>query len=653
MRPLVILLVVLAAIGALLFAVLNLGHGPAPAPVDAPIKTEQPVKPPPTEPLTAKDPTARTAPTPVPNTVANGGPSDMQFDNRITGLVKNTLGAVVVGAEVTLSTYGTEDMFFINDPRPDPAKEPKARTDSDGRYTFLGIEPRAKYALIVTHPQYAMKKELSMPIGESGVIEQAPIILAAGATLSGYVKDEAGNLIPDATLNLDGEEWLGFVDPAPDRLTTHTNNEGWFSFVNIAPGRRSVGIAAPGYGKIQVGGMAFQKEEQYSRDFTLKIAAMICGRVVTEGDKGVPNATVIAIAVSNTQQTGRDQVLTNDKGEFCFEKLVPGDYNLIASAKGWRSLPGRNNRVSSNTSNLIIEMMKEGSVCGTVIDGASGQPVGNFTVRMRFSYGEQQATAPVSEEVLPVVNAKGEFCIEGVAPSDYVVEASAPGYSPSFSSTFTVLLGKSVKDIVVKLNRGGSITGRILDNEGKPIARARVVTHDNTWTDDLFTQAIGISMPTNATTVEARTDDAGRFTCTGLTPETYQIVITANGFAGTSRNNLRVGDAGVAQAGDIKLGRGGMLKGTLFDEAGAPISGGTITLKSTDGVMPQEQTTKSGADGKFVFSNRHPGRYLLSGMRAAGGQMNPFEQLAQSSASQVNVVVGEGEVTTQDLRLQP
>lgn len=659
MKPLLVLVLVLAAIAGLLFTVMNVGGKKSPSPIDTTVVT-QPNTPEKTKDPTVLDPvkgTGRTSEVPkgavndpnLPTTTA------IVYDNKLTGVVKNDRNEPIAGAEVHLTVYLADDLPFIDVPVPDMANEPRVRTDSDGRYAFVGIEPRAKYGIIASHPEYASKRESSMPVGESGVIEQAPIILSKGGQLTGYVYDEARNVIPDATLFLDGENYISINNQVPpDRITTKTNKEGWFSFVNISPGQRTVGVSAPGYGKIQVGGFTFSKDEQYTRDFTLKLAEMICGRVVGAGNEPVVEANVIAVGVSHTQQSGMVTTKSNAQGEFCFENLVPGEYNVIANAKGWRMVPGRNTtRLKSNTSNVVIEMMREATISGVVLDAATGAPVVSCSVRLRHYNGDGVPTSATSADYQTVNHPKGEFTLETPGPSDYVVEATAAGYAPSFSAPATVEPGKSVNNLIVRLGRGGTIQGRVVDPEGKPIARARVMTQDNTWTDDEFTRAIGIQFPTNATTVDVRTDDAGRFTCTGLKPETYQLVITAAGHTTFNKQNFQVSEGVVTQAGDLQMARGGTVRGTLFDASGKPVANGTVRLRAIDNtVYVPTMSTRTGGDGKFVINNCPPGRFTLSGMRSGGSEGNPFAELLDANSSQVNVIVAEGDVSTQDLRLQ-
>lgn len=651
MKPLLVLLLVLGAVGALLFAVMNLGKNETQEPLLPPVNTGN-AEPGPAVP-TKLDPskgTDRAVAKAQPSNASNGAAAGLAYSNRITGIVKNTLEQPVSGAEVTLSSVVQETFFFPEDiAKVDTSKEQKVRTDSEGRFVFLGAEPR-KYTLIVKHPDYATRRDTTADVRETGTYEHPPIYLAVGASLSGYVKDEGGNLVPDALLTLDPSMFDNMGIVPDDRLTSRTDASGWYSFVNVPPGERTVTITAGGYGKLTVPRITFVKEEQISRDFTVRVAELICGVVIDDAGQGIAKATVIAIGVSNTQGTTRDQVVTNDKGEFCFENLTKGDYNVIATAKGYRSQP-RNTRISTGTSNHQILLMRDAKVCGMVIDAASGKPMPSFKVRMRIWTGEGSPTSPLNDgEYTEVNSGNGEFCIEGVPPSDFVVEAVAPGYAPTYSNHFTVNQSQPVNGVMIKLGRGGTISGRVVDAEGKPIARARVVTQDNNWIDDEFQKVLGNQFPTNTTTVDVRTDEAGRFLCTNLNPDVYQIVVTAEGYMQTVRTGLRVTENGNVQIGDVQMGHGGTVRGTLYDASGKPISGGTIQLQSKE--TPTVLTTRTGADGKFTIQNCVPGRYTLSGMRNVGAEVNPFDQLTQAGDSAVDVIVAEGDSTNQDIRLR-
>jgi protocatechuate 3,4-dioxygenase beta subunit len=651
MRPIHVLLLAVLAIGVLFFALSDSNPSKPDTVAPAIGVEESPTKP--TQPAvdlaTTESTSARTSTAGSGTEEDSGGP--VQYDNKLTGSVKNSGGQPIAGAEVLLTTLGASEIFFVNDPMPDLSKEPRSRTDAEGRFSFPGIVPRERYTLIVTHPQYARKEVPTVPVFDQGVFEEPPIVLLPGARLSGYVKDEGGNFVDDAVLWLEGVQYQGLGVAAPDRMEVKANKEGWYEFINVPRGQRTLTVAAPGYGQITIPGLNFDKEEMLQRDIVLKIGEQICGKVVGAGGVGIAGATVIAVGVSATQQSARGQAVTKDNGDFCVEGLMPGSYNIVASAKGWRALPGGRNRVESNSSGVVLEMFKEAAVRGRVLDAETGTPVTGAKVRLRFWYGPDSPTQPVSEEW--AVTQGAEFVIESAPPSDgFVVEAQAQGYAPTNSPNFTVQAGKDVDGIVVRLQRGGSITGRIVDADGKPVARARVTSHESDWTDDVFTQALGFTYPTNATTAEARTNDQGVFTLKNLAAESYMIDVQAAGYTRTMKRELRVTEGQATQVGDVRLARGGGVQGTVFDAAGKPLSAAAVSLRPADHDLPSSYSTKSASDGKFTFTAVAPGRYTLSAVRpVAGGEANPFSLLGDERNSQIEVIISEGGVVTQDLNL--
>ena len=653
MRPLLVLVLVLGAVAALIFGLVNLRTDAPPETVDAPVGAPADPKPTATPALVGDGgggaDTRQTSPASASadDRRATGDAKAYVYDNALTGVVRNPAGAPLRDVEVTLTKVGGSELFFANDPV-DRSADVTVRTDAEGRFQFRRIEPRHSYQLIAVHPDFTRKEVSSVPVGQQGTFEEPPITMSEGATLKGYVRDAQQNPIQDAELALEGLMYQASPYAAPDRMTVKTNNDGYYAFTNVPKGQRTLTVVAPGHGRLTINGLAFDAEETVTRDVVLQIGEMIRGRVVGPGNVGLPGARVMALGFSNTQQTARSETTTDERGEFLFEDLSPGDYNVVGNLKGYRA--ERALRVRTNGDAVVIEMFKEASVCGQVIDAATGQPVPSFTIRMRFHYGDNVATSP-SELSQSFNSPNGEFCIEGVPTSEYVAEASAPGFAPSFSPHFSVPQGKNVTGITIRLAAGGSISGRVVDAEGKPVARARVTTHDKEWTDDEFTRSLGPSFPTNATSAEVRTADDGTFTIRNLTPETYQVQIQAGGYTSFARHDVAVSDGVETKMNDIRLSRGGTLRGTLFDPSGKGLVGGQIHVRPTDGSTPNFYQTKSGADGRYAVTNIAPGRYVVTASRAAGAEVNPFEQLTDLKNSERQVVITEGSETVQDLSL--
>jgi hypothetical protein len=344
--------------------------------------------------------------------------------------------------------------------------------------------------------------------------------------------------------------------------------------------------------------------------------------------------------------------VTDTDGMFTIESLTPGEYNLLVGARGYRAGTPMN-RVKTGTDNAILEVFKEADVCGTVVDGSSGAPVTSFTCRMRTHNGPGVATS-VTEFVQTFNDPRGQFCLNGIPTGAYVIEASAPGYAPTFSPPINVTRGQAPAGNVVRLSRGGTITGRVVDAAGRAVGRARLTTHDREWSDDAFSQMLGDSFPSNVTQVDVRCGEDGRFKIQGLTPEIYQLNIRAPGYTRWIKSDIVVSDGEATNLGDVVVSSGGTVRGTVFDAAGRPLVGGSIYLVPDDGrVSIPGYSTKSGTDGKFLIGNVQAGHYLISATRGEVPDGSPFDRFQDVKNSQRPLSVTEGSTSVVELTIGP
>jgi len=182
--------------------------------------------------------------------------------------------------------------------------------------------------------------------------------------------------------------------------------------------------------------------------------------------------------------------------------------------------------------------------------------------------------------------------------------------------------------------------------------RARITTHDDDWTDDEFTASLGINLPSATTPVDVRTDAEGRFQLPNLASATYQIIFEAPGFTNLVKHGVSVTQGADQSLGDVRMSRGGSLRGTLRDPSGGTLAGGRVSLRpAQNGGAMAVYDTKSGADGTFSFSNVQPGTYILSGSRAGGGDANPLEMFKDARNSQKQVTIADNESKVLDLSL--
>ena len=208
---------------------------------------------------------------------------------------------------------------------------------------------------------------------------------------------------------------------------------------------------------------------------------------------------------------------------------------------------------------------------GRVIDSVSGEPVRKANVTLMLNSGGMArvmaglATQPVPRAVIRaarpaettlVTDANGNFRAT-VTPGTYQARAERNGYVnlPSALNSITVSAGETAKAVTIKLNKHGVITGRVLDEDGEPVARINV--QQLKWMQANGRRTL---IPQGSTS----TNDLGEFRIFGISPGRYLVSAQANvgggGSVGRSRQTYAtiffpgVADPSAAQAVEITPG---------------------------------------------------------------------------------------------------
>lgn len=236
-----------------------------------------------------------------------------------------------------------------------------------------------------------------------------------------------------------------------------------------------------------------------------------------------------------------------------------------------------------------------------------------------------------------VTDEEGIFRFNDVPTGRYEVSPFAPALvisSESKSSgdeqTITVSEGKTTEGVNFALSRGGVITGRVTDAEGRPVIRETISLNG---ADD--NESARAWQPKNSDML--MTDDRGIYRIYGLPPGRY--IVSAGGNARGvfraltgGRNTTHTYHPGVidrakakvvevtagGEAGsiDIKLSpaaKGPYASGRVIDEAGNPVPNVMVTAMPGSGegagMLYSGGFTASSAKGEFRFDNLHPGKY--------------------------------------------
>ena len=241
--------------------------------------------------------------------------------------------------------------------------------------------------------------------------------------------------------------------------------------------------------------------------------------------------------------------------------------------------------------NSALTPIPPGSILATVVYSTGG-PVPGAVV----SY-----TAPGGTAQTVTTNANGTVTIAAVPPATYSVSATGPNNANGKPTTDTapaqsVVVTSGAQTPVtftvtaIPPSFSGTVTGSTNGVAAVPLANAVVTV---TGTD-----ATGAAI----TPVSVKPGTDGTYTTPPLSPGTYTLTVSPPGFMALSQGPFTV------QFGDVLTGINfaltsvlpGSITGTVKDSFGNPVSGASVTFKSSDGTFTTDAVL-SNPDGSFLI----------------------------------------------------
>ncbi|MBM4047904.1 MAG: carboxypeptidase regulatory-like domain-containing protein, partial [Planctomycetes bacterium] len=344
----------------------------------------------------------------------------------------------------------------------------------------------------------------------------------------------------------------------------------------------------------------------------LKRGAKVSGRVV-DADTDAPIADVALYATDPVRRFSQALAETDAEGRYGFYGW-PGSLELhVSKAPGnYIVPPAMVKKIEAvEAAELVVPdfRLKKGvALHGVVVDEA-GRPVAGAEVTVARVTGHSY-TAHSG----PPTDAEGRFRLQPMDPATRLTLAGRR--ESAFTEPITVTAGEQKESLklVLKTGTGAKVTGRVVDEQGKPIARAQVSARPH-WESGRF-------MPGGHDS--AVTGEEGRFE-TILWPSVgYNLNASAAKHKSADTGRWQTEPGKVRDVGDIVLYRlAGVLAGRVVDSKGLPVQGAKV-WNSGDAEKRLEATTD--AEGRFrlegfeagfayVFAEKEGSR--LSGQRSA------------------------------------
>jgi protocatechuate 3,4-dioxygenase beta subunit len=475
-----------------------------------------------------------------------------------------------------------------------------ATTDAAGEFRFEGVPRGAALAVAERAAPSAARGEARIEVpAEEGAEVQQDIALAEPGVVRGRIVASDGSPVQGALVTIaasgggapgGAREGPGaFGLPGPGTRSVRTAGDGTFEATGIPPGD-SLEARASKEGLLAGVSAPFVLPPGASAEgIEVRLAAggAAAGRVTEVDGPPVPGATVTAVpsGEGNAGATAGWTRVTDAAGEFRIAGLPDGTFTLHVEAAGFRPATLAGLASVEGTETPADAVLSRGlSVAGRVVDRA-GRPVG----RARVSASAAGAAKGAGGLGSTTSDSGGAFLLEGLPPGPCRLRAEAASFAPA--TVDGVAAGAT--DVVLTMEEGLEIRGRVVDREGRGVRGA--------WVN---AKPEGGGPPA----ASAPSGPDGAFAVTGLLAGPYALEVhggplhvprTVPGVA-AGRTDVEV----VLEASNVVSGR-------VLDAEGNPYPGRYMLRVhgENDAVVPATMTRW--AKGRFRFTGLPPGEYVL------------------------------------------
>jgi len=196
----------------------------------------------------------------------------------------------------------------------------------------------------------------------------------------------------------------------------------------------------------------------------------------------------------------------------CALKLCLFAFCCLAPAQGQDQPPA----ISPPPVAAPVDEESPGSIQGTVLSGATGQPLRRAQVLLRPADSKGTARFQTTDE-------SGGFSFPNVAPGRYAITVQRDGYLPlsagrigeyKMPPIFSVNSGETISSFVYRMTPAGVVSGKVKFDDAEPAANVAI---------QVYRAYFERGRHGYATAASTRTDDRGEYRLHGLEPGSYYV----------------------------------------------------------------------------------------------------------------------------------
>ena len=382
-------------------------------------------------------------------------------------------------------------------------REWEARTQTfntaDGRFSMNGKQ--GSMSCEVTAKGYSQTEAIEVSVGPNS--PEVTITLGKAAVLAGTIKDQAGGPLAGASVYLGGNEqgrgrWNGGWN-AGTRVVS--DSMGRYRFDSLHPKTQSVTAS---FGESTSTQTVDCKEGENTLDFALDSGSRLIFKLTGPTGQAV-DAEEVWFQGKGGNWSTPTRLPAKEPGRAEFAGIKAGEYTATITASGWPAL--RKTLTVTDGENKFEFQFADGATLTGTVSGAGGVTLKNLNVRLRKD--DEDAYGGWGTGRYAQVNADGKYKLGPAEPGQWKLEVySGNDWKLVHSTVVTLAVGENSQSLVVEA--GGTLVVTVLDESGKPAARADVqVRGDQTY--------------------NGRADNEGKATINFVAAGTYQIYASSRG----------------------------------------------------------------------------------------------------------------------------
>jgi protocatechuate 3,4-dioxygenase beta subunit len=498
---------------------------------------------------------------------------------------------------------------------------PGVTTGPDGAFLMRGLAAEKNRTLEAAKSGYVTAKRHGVTLKVGEALKDLGLVMKRGFEARGHVVDSGGQPIAGAEIRLSpverggarfGFQLAGVNREKPD---AESGADGTFRVAGLEAGEYALAVSRDGYAPKRVPSVTIaEKGPNEWPAVVLAAGVPIAGVVRSSKGDPVVGAEVFAFA-DGTSRNSR----TDPEGKFRLDGYGADRRVMInVRADGYAPLQ---RQITPSPEEVVLVLTTSATIRGRIEDAATKRPVTDFTASYADSRGQLAGGVRVvmglDEREKAFQSPDGSFELSNVPPGKWSVRAASPGYRPAEVSGIEVGEGETKEGVVVPLQKGGVISGRVLDpRRGTGVPNASV-----TWSEGSDASRMGPGMGVLARidgvgASAATTDADGRFRFDGL--PTGKITMSAEhpDFLEISKQVDLDDEATV----DLTLALGGAISGTVVAKDGRTgVPGADVLLRDQGGSFSMgDDSARADASGNFSFEHLKAGRYGVSARSNAG-----------------------------------